>query len=200
MNSISYLDIGIAVVVLALGLRGLRNGFISEVMGLVGVVGGIYLASRFFQNLAHYLELAGLSFQNETILWALAFIIILSLFWIACMVLSYTISRFLIVIPELYIVNCGLGYVFSALKFFVILSVIIHVSAQVGFIKTQLDSINGNSRIYPMMREVAEKIMNIEEIKEIRKQYEGNASRIKKDIGSSIEKTKQDLLESVKKD
>ena len=81
-----------------------------------------------------------------------------------------------------------------------ILSVIIHVSAQVGFIKTQLDSVNGNSRLYPMMSEVAEKIMNIEEIKEIRKQYEGNASRIKKDIGSSIEKTKQDLLESVKKD
>jgi membrane protein required for colicin V production len=55
----NWLDIVIIVVVVLLGIVGLRQGLIRTVFGIAGLIGGIFLAGR------HYDELAALLFPSS---------------------------------------------------------------------------------------------------------------------------------------
>lgn len=58
MSELSFaqiFDIGVAVLLLTFGVRGLFRGFVGEVMSLVGVIGGAYVAWRFSSPLAEIL-------------------------------------------------------------------------------------------------------------------------------------------------
>ena len=59
----NWLDIVILVVVVALGIVGLRQGLIRTVFGIAGLIGGIFLAGRYYD------ELAALLFPSSAI-WA----------------------------------------------------------------------------------------------------------------------------------
>ncbi len=52
----NYFDIIVSVVILLLGLKGIINGFFKEVFGLVGIIGGIFLASRIGNRVGEYLS------------------------------------------------------------------------------------------------------------------------------------------------
>lgn len=171
-----YTDIGVIVIVAFLGLRGLKNGLILEIMGVIGVVLGIYCASKYCIEGAHYLELAGLKFDNKNVLWMLSFILILAVVWIGSLVVGSIIARFVVVFPEIAIVNYFGGFVFSALKYFVILCVFMYGLMQVGFLKEHIQNITQGSKIYPIMYEVAEKIINTETFSKLQKQYMENDS------------------------
>jgi membrane protein required for colicin V production len=59
----NWLDIVIIVVVAFLGIVGLRQGLIRTVFGIAGLIGGIFLAGRYYD------ELAGLLFPSSAV-WA----------------------------------------------------------------------------------------------------------------------------------
>ncbi|RDU61236.1 CvpA family protein [Helicobacter sp. MIT 14-3879] len=199
MEFANYIDIGIIVIVLLLGLRGLKNGLVHEIMSMVGVILGIYLASKYCVELSKYLKLAGLELQNETILWSLAFIIIFSFIWIGFLVVGTVIARFIVAMPELAIINYFGGYIFSALKYFVILCVLVYAFSQIGFLKAPIKDFTKDTTSYPIMYEVAEKIMSLETIQEIQGQYEEQAQKVKKDVDKNIEKTKKNITRSLQK-
>jgi membrane protein required for colicin V production len=48
----NWLDIVIIVVVALLGIVGLRQGLIRTVFGIAGLIGGIFLAGRYYDELA----------------------------------------------------------------------------------------------------------------------------------------------------
>jgi len=48
----NWLDILIIVVLVALGVAGLRQGMIRTVFGIAGLIGGIFLAGRYYDELA----------------------------------------------------------------------------------------------------------------------------------------------------
>ena len=88
METKHYVDIAVIIIVAVLGLRGLKNGLIHEIMGVLGIVIGIYCASKYCIDGAKYIELAGLSFENRHVLLMLSFILILSVVWIGFLVLG----------------------------------------------------------------------------------------------------------------
>lgn len=193
METRHYVDIGVIIIVALLGLRGLRNGLIHEIMGVIGVVLGIYFASRYCVEAGRYIELAGLTFDNEHVLWTLAFILILAIVWIGFLLLGAIIARFVVILPEIALINyCG-GYVFAALKYFVILCVVVYGLTQVGFLKEPIKSLTDGTKSYPIMYEIAEKIMSIEALQDLQKQYIEGKKAQERNIEHIVQKKTQEI-------
>ena len=197
METKHYVDIAVIIIVAVLGLRGLKNGLIHEIMGVLGVVLGIYFASKYCIDVAKYIELVGLSFENRHILLMLAFILILALVWIGCLGLGVIVARFVVISPESAIINYFGGYVFSALKYFVILCVVVYGLTQVGFLKDPIKNLTEGTRSYPIMYEVAEKIMSIEALQDLQKQYVEVEETAKKEVKKAATKAANDVVKSV---
>lgn len=197
METKHYVDIAVIIIVAVLGLRGLKNGLIHEIMGVLGIVIGIYCASKYCINGAKYIELAGLSFENRHILLMLAFILILALVWIGFLVLGVIVARFVVILPEIAIINYFGGYVFSALKYFVILCVVVYGLTQVGFLKDPIKELTEGTRSYPIMYEVAEKIMSIEALQDLQKQYVEVEETAKKEVKKAATKAANEVVKSV---
>jgi membrane protein required for colicin V production len=60
----NWLDIVIIVVAVLLGLVGLRQGIIKTVFGIAGLIGGIVLAGRYYDELAALLSPSGATWVN----------------------------------------------------------------------------------------------------------------------------------------
>jgi len=60
----NWLDIVIIVVVALLGIAGLRQGMIRTVFGIAGLIGGIFLAGRYYDELAALLFPSGVIWAN----------------------------------------------------------------------------------------------------------------------------------------
>jgi membrane protein required for colicin V production len=60
----NWLDIVIIVVAVLLGLAGLRQGIIRTVFGIAGLIGGIVLAGRYYDELAAFIFPAGAPWAN----------------------------------------------------------------------------------------------------------------------------------------
>jgi membrane protein required for colicin V production len=60
----NWLDIVIIVVAALLGLAGLRQGIIRTVFGIAGLIGGIVLAGRYYDELAALLSPSGATWAN----------------------------------------------------------------------------------------------------------------------------------------
>ncbi|TLE08673.1 CvpA family protein [Helicobacter bilis] len=197
METKHYVDIAVIIIVAVLGLRGLKNGLIHEIMGVLGVVLGIYFASKYCIDGAKYIELVGLSFENRHILLMFAFILILALVWIGFLVLGVIVARFVVILPEIAIINYFGGYVFSALKYFVILCVVVYGLTQVGFLKDPIKNLTEGTRSYPIMYEVAEKIMSIEALQDLQKQYVEVEETAKKEVKKAATKAANEVVKSV---
>jgi len=60
----NWLDIVIIVVIVLLGIAGLRQGMIRTVFGIAGLIGGIVLAGRYYDKLAARLFPSGAIWGN----------------------------------------------------------------------------------------------------------------------------------------
>jgi len=60
----NWLDIVIIVVVVGLGVAGLRQGMIRTVFGIAGLIGGIFLAGRYYDELAALLFPSSATWAN----------------------------------------------------------------------------------------------------------------------------------------
>jgi len=60
----NWLDIVIIVVAVLLGLTGLRQGIIRTVVGIAGLIGGIVLAGRYYDELAAVLSSSGATWAS----------------------------------------------------------------------------------------------------------------------------------------
>ena len=60
----NWLDIVIIVVAILLGFAGLRQGIIKTVFGIAGLIGGIVLAGRYYDELAARLSPSGATWAN----------------------------------------------------------------------------------------------------------------------------------------
>jgi len=60
----NWLDIVIIVVIALLGFAGLRQGLIRTVFGIAGLIGGIFLAGRYYDELASLLFPPGAIWSN----------------------------------------------------------------------------------------------------------------------------------------
>lgn len=177
---INYFDLVAAIIILLLGLKGIINGFFKEVFGLVGIIGGIFVASRIGDDVGEKLNILIFNFSSPAAVSFLGFLTTLAVFWLLMILIGYAFKK-LSTLSGLGPIDKILGFVFGASKFFLIAAVIAHAAYNIKAVKTTIDSTMTNSILFPIMVETGSFIMKIDPV------------GISEDINNSIDKSVQEL-------
>lgn len=160
---LNYFDIVAGVIILLLGLKGILNGFFKEVFGLVGIIGGIFVASRIGDDVGNYLSDTIFKFTNESAISFTGFLVSLAVFWVL-MILTGAIFQKLSRLSGLGVLDKILGFVFGASKFFLITAVIAFALNNIKSLKPTIDSTMQNSILYPVLVATGGFIMKIDPV------------------------------------
>lgn len=174
---INYFDLGATAIILLLGLKGIINGFFKEIFGLVGIIGGIFIASRFGSTVGTYINDAIFNFDNEGAISFTGFLATLAVFWLLMIFIGYAFKK-LSILSGLGVYDRILGFVFGASKFFLIAAVIAHALYNIATLRPSIDSFMSNSKLFPAFVSAGSIIMKLDPIE------------ISGDINSSIDATK----------
>ncbi|MCK5293230.1 MAG: CvpA family protein [Arcobacteraceae bacterium] len=186
MENINYFDLIIFTLVILLGLKGLFRGFIKEFFALVGLVGGVFVASRLASNMAGVIDTI-IPIENNNTALLVGFILSLVAFWIIAYLIGIIVSK-AFSLSGLGIFDRFLGFVFGAGKVFLLFAIIIYAVSQVEVINKKLENSTKNSLAYPMLKASGEYIVKLDTVQ--------LQSQISNNIDEAIETTKE-VIEDV---
>ena len=202
---INYFDIVIGSIVLLLGLKGILNGFFKEIFGLVGIVGGVFIASRFSESVGGYLSDLLFKFENPSAVNLTGFLVVLVVFWASMIALGHIFKK-MSVLSGLGPLDRILGFVFGASKFFLIISIIVYALYNIKTIRVNLEKPMQNSILFPIMVETGGFIMKLDPVDSVahvqKKQEELQKTLeegVKNHINDLAEKEVKKVQEDVKK-
>lgn len=181
----SYFDLGVTAIILLLGLKGIINGFFKEIFGLIGIIGGIFIASRAGDEVGLYLSDNIFKFDNSAAINFTGFLATLVLFWLAMIIVGFIFKQ-LSSLSGLGIIDKLLGFVFGASKFFLIAAVIAHAAYNISSIKTTLDSSLEKSILFPILVKTGAFIMKLDPVE------------MNDDINKTLNKTTDSIKEKMK--
>ncbi len=182
----NYFDLIASIIILLLGLKGILNGFFKEAFGLVGIIGGIFVASRVGDDVGGYLNDAAFHFSNPSAVSFTGFLVTLAAFWLVMIVVGVAFKK-LSSLSGLGPVDKILGFVFAAGKFFLIAAVIAFAVYNVKALRTTLDTAMKNSILFPILVETGQYIMKIDPV------------GMNDEINSTIDETTQKVKENIQK-
>ncbi|MDR1614571.1 MAG: CvpA family protein [Campylobacteraceae bacterium] len=188
----SWFDILVTVFIILLGIRGAVNGVIKELFNLLGLIGGIFLASRFAQNIGRIVNENIYTMQNEEAAGLVGFVVILLFFWFFCFIVGLIISK-LFILGILVTLNRFFGFIFGGLKTFFIFSIIIFALSNIDFIRKNFDNALEDSFMYKAFLSVGGKILDMElktvseNITEITENIQENTDLILDNVSEIIE-------------
>ena len=201
MIDFNYFDITIGAIVLILGIKGFMNGFIKEVFGLVGLVGGVYFASRLAGDAATFIDSNFLHLENTALLKLLGFLAILITIWLGATILGSIFSK-LTSASGLGFLNRLFGFIAGGGKYFLIFALIVTALSNVSLVKDNLEKYVKDSILYPYLKAAGSSIINIdpatlglkktsttEVLKEVANLNEkNNTAAIKTDLNTTVQK------------
>lgn len=167
MDFANYFDIVIIAIVVILAFKGVFSGFIREVCSIVGIVGGVLLASRFNMDLSLWIN-SFLKLESQTLLNVIGFMIILGSIWILSLVLAEFVVRFARFI-KLGKLDRILGVLMAGVKIFLILSIILFTFSRIKFLSNFTTKLEDSSFCYPIMIRVGNFIVKTDFVSEARK-------------------------------
>lgn len=180
----NYFDIVALIIILLLGLKGIINGFFKEVFGLVGIIGGIFIASRIGDDVGQYLSDIIFKFENSAAISFTGFLFTLASFWLLMLMIGFTFKK-LSSLSGLGPVDKILGFVFGASKFFLIAAVIAHAAYNIKTVKSSIDTYMSSSILFPILVETGAFIMKLDPV------------TISKDINATIDEGSQAIAKTV---
>jgi len=196
----NYFDIVAAIIILLLGLKGVINGFFKEIFGLIGIIGGIFVASRFGESVGHYLSDMIFKFSNEPAINFTGFLVTLAVFWLIMVVIGFAFKK-LSSLSGLGPVDRILGFIVGASKFFLIAAVIAYAVYNVKAIRTTLDSALKSSILFPIMVETGKYIMKIDPTEvssDINKTISQGSSNLQQKIEDNITTSTLEQINAIK--
>ena len=202
----NYFDLVATAIILLLGLKGVLNGFFKELFGLIGIIGGIFIASRLGDSVGQYLSDLIFNFENSSAISFTGFIATLLFFWLLMIAIGYLFKR-LSYMSGLGIYDKILGFVFGASKFFLIAAVIAHAAYNIKAVRSTIDTAFENSILFPIFVSTGGVIMKLDPIEisdDINASIDaGNKAIlskteeiIKKSAAQTVEDIKEELKES----
>jgi len=167
-------------ITLILALKGFLNGVIKEIAGLVGIIGGFFLASRYYHQAGEFINTNLMTIPNKSAIDLVGFVGVFLLVWIFCIFLGFLFNN-LIKVSALGFLDKLLGFIVGGLKFFLIVSIIVASLYHMEFLKKYIDKIVKDSVVFPISLEIGNDIMKLSPYKI--DQLEDN---IKQKIGENL--------------
>ena len=161
MMDFNYFDVTISAIILILGIKGFMQGFIKEIFGLLGLVGGVYFASRLSDKAAAYIEANFLQLDNASLLKLIGFLAILIIIWGAATMLGSLLSK-LTSESGLGFLNRLFGFVAGGGKYFLIFALIVTALSNVTLVKDNLEKYVSDSMLYPYLKEAGSYLINLD--------------------------------------
>jgi membrane protein required for colicin V production len=157
----NYFDLAVGSIILLLGLKGLLNGFSKEVFGMVGIVGGVYVASHIGGFIGKFLSENLFHFETATAINLVGFVFALGIFWLLMVALGAGFKK-LSSLSGLGPLDRVLGFLVGSSKFFFIISIIVYALFSVTAIKENFEPKMANSIFYKPMFATGDFILHIE--------------------------------------
>ncbi|MCI5968404.1 CvpA family protein [Helicobacter sp.] len=157
----SWFDGIVGILILLLAIRGVMNGFIREFFGLAGIVGGVYVASVYSGSVGVWISANVYAFKNPSAMTLIGFLVLLVVIWVSALLIAEVLQK-LVRLSALSAVDRLFGFVFGALKVFVIFSIIIAALTNVQFVRSFIESKTQNSYLYPMLKSTGEAIIKLD--------------------------------------
>ncbi|MRI83579.1 MAG: colicin V synthesis protein [Nitratiruptor sp.] len=158
--TLSTFDLVVGGIIFFLGLKGLVDGFVKELFGLIGIIGGIYYGSRYAEEVGRWISENLFAIKNEAALSFVGFVVTLAGFWIAMLILANLITG-LTHASGAGTLNRILGVLFGWAKIFLILSVLLYAASGIEFTKGIIAKYTHGSKLYPIMLDVGRKIVHL---------------------------------------
>ena len=130
-----------------LGIKGVISGLIKEIFGLIGLIGGIVVASRFGIRVGHLISDAG-------------FLTTLIVFWILCLGIGAFLSR-LVGLSGLGFLDKMGGFVIGSAKIFLVFAVLIVTISNIQVLNNKIEPYFRGSKLYPILLDTGKWIMNV---------------------------------------
>ncbi len=155
----STLDIIVLFLVFALGLKGFLHGFIKEIAGLVAIVGGIFLASRFSPSFTDFF-VHMFNLKSATTASVVSFIALFAVIWFGITFAASLVSK-AVDMSGMGIADKILGFVAAGGKIFLILSVIVFALSNISLLQNKLAEAAKDSFMFEPMRATGAFIMKL---------------------------------------
>jgi membrane protein required for colicin V production len=147
-------------ITLILAIKGFINGFVKEIAGLIGLIGGLYLASIFFHQAGIYINENIFPIKNKSTIDLVGFIAVFLVVWLSVVFFGFIIGK-LLQVSGLSFFNRLLGFIVSGAKFFLLISVVLALLYKVEFIKDKVKNYAKDSILFPICVTVGEKIITL---------------------------------------
>jgi len=161
MMDFNYFDVTISAIILILGIKGFMQGFIKEVFGLIGLVGGVYFASRLSGEAAAFIEANFFQLENTSLLNLIGFLAILIMIWLGATLLGSIFSK-LTSESGLGFLNRLFGFIAGGGKYFLIFALIVTALSNVKLVKDNLEKYVSDSILYPFLLEAGSYLIKID--------------------------------------
>lgn len=160
MQDLIWFDIITLALIILLGIKGVINGFIKETFGLVGIVGGVYIASRYAQDAGAWIDSTLYAFENKASLFLVGFIGLLICFWLASLLIGQIVAK-LINLSGLSGIDKLAGFLIGSAKIFLVFSLFLVAISNIAFVQAKIEAYLEKSFMYPIFMEVGQKIVTL---------------------------------------
>lgn len=190
MENINIFDLVVIALVTILGLKGLFRGFIKEFFALVGIVGGVFIASRLSSDTGAIINTI-IPMENENTILLAGFVISLIIFWIIAYILGAVLEK-VFKMSGLGIFDRLLGFVFGAGKIFLLFAIIAYAISQVKMIDDNIQPKLKTSMVFPILKETGSYIIQLD--------TSGFQEKVTKQLDEVVDKTKESIEEISKEE
>ncbi len=160
MQDFSIFDMVIVSITLLLGLKGLFRGFIKEVLGLLGIIGGIFIGSRMAGEIGNIIAPV-LALENKATIELIGFIVGFIGFFAIVYVLAIILNK-IFSLAGLGVFDRILGFIFGSAKIFLIFSIIAYGLYQFKSFKELSNKKFADSSTLPFLIETGSFIVKLD--------------------------------------
>lgn len=200
LEQLNYIDIGILVVLVLLSIKDIWKGIIRGLASFLGILLGIFLASRFYEKVGTYFAENIYNLNSDELNHLIGFLILITLVWGVFLLLGEILYRALRFSPFA-VLDGALGLIFGFCKAFLLISIIVYGVSQINWLQNFSQKVEKDSYLFPIMKHLAIQVMNIEQIQEINKNLnlDGKAEGAKETLKKGAKSVQKDIIDKAPK-